>query len=167
MRDAWACCVTLAAREYDPGWIASAWACTRSWRKCASPGSPAALRNRCCARFLLFPRYFFIPIPEARARQLRRVRGLCGHQYLLASAEGRIWEAPGPVIAEFVQAEKEGRFDEVPPSLGDRVKIKGGGALSALDLIVSSLDEKTAQLFVPLFGGSKATVQTANLTRAG
>jgi hypothetical protein len=40
---------------------------------------------------------------------------------LLASAEGRIWEAPGPVIFELARAENEGRFDEVPPELGDRV----------------------------------------------
>jgi hypothetical protein len=115
----------------------------------------------------LFPRYFFIPLQEARARQLHHVRGLCGHQYLLASAEGRIWEAPGPVIAELVQAEKEGRFDEVPPELGDRVRMKGKGALSTMELLVSCLDDRTAQILTPLFGGVSAKVKVADLVRAG
>jgi hypothetical protein len=53
----------------------------------------------------LFPRYFFLPLPEARARQLHYIRGLAGHQFLLASVEGRIWEAPGPVIFELARAE--------------------------------------------------------------
>jgi hypothetical protein len=38
--------------------------------------------------------------------------------------------------------------------------------LAALDLIVASLDEKTAQLFGPLFGGARVTAKTADLTRA-
>jgi len=70
------------------------------------------------------------------------------------------------VIFEIARAENEGRFDEIPPELGDRVRLKAGGALSAMELIVSSLDEKTAQLFSPLFGSSRATAKTVDLTRA-
>ena len=94
------------------------------------------------------------------------MRGLCGHQYLLASAEGRIWEAPGEVIFELAKAENEGRFDEVPPELGDRVRLKGASPLSGMELIVASLDQKTAQLFSPLFSGCRAIAKTADLTRA-
>ena len=104
----------------------------------------------------LFPRYFFLPIGEARARQLHYVRGLCGHQYLLATAEGRIWEAPGSVIFELARAENEGRFDEVPPELGDRVRLKRGGALSAMDLdcLQSRREDRTAVL-APLRWGAR------------
>jgi hypothetical protein len=64
------------------------------------------------------------------------------------------------------RAEHEGRFDKVRPELGDKVRLKASGALSAMDLIVASLDQKTAQVFSPLFGGSRAIVRPANLTRA-
>jgi hypothetical protein len=71
-----------------------------------------------------------------------------------------------PVIFELARAENEGRFDEVPPELGDKVRLRSSGALSAMELIVASLDATTAQLFSPLFGGARVTAKTANLTRA-
>jgi hypothetical protein len=108
----------------------------------------------------------FLPVGEARARQLHYVRGLVRHSYLLASAEGRIWEVPGEVIFAIARAENEGRFDEVPPELGDKVRLKGNGALSTMDLLVSCLDTTTAKVFLPLFGGVTATVKTADLARA-
>jgi hypothetical protein len=166
MRDSYAACVTLAAREYD-----AKLDCERlglhpylpQTRKSWLPRGATKPMLRCVP---LFPRYLFLPIAEARARQLHHVRGLCGHSYLLASAEGRTWEAPGPVIAELVQAEKEGRFDEIPPVLGDRVRLKASGALSGMELVVACLDEKVAQLLSPLFGGARVTAKTASLTRA-
>jgi hypothetical protein len=85
---------------------------------------------------------------------------------LLASQEGRIWEAPAETIFELARAENEGKFDEVPPELGDRVRLRTSGALSAMELIVSTLDSTTAQLFSPLFGGSRVTARTVDLTRA-
>jgi hypothetical protein len=115
----------------------------------------------------LFPRYLFLPLPEARARQLHYVRGLAGHQYLLASVEGKIWQAPAQVIFDLAKAENEGKFDEIPPDPGDRVRLRAGGALSALDLFVSSLGERTAQLFSPLLlGGARVTARVSDLTRA-
>jgi hypothetical protein len=114
----------------------------------------------------LVPRYFFLPVAEARARQLHHVRGLSGHRHLLASAEGRIWECPGEVIFEIARAENEGKFDEVPPELGDRVRLKGNSALSTMDLLVHCLDTTTAQLFSPLLGGTRVTVKVADLARA-
>jgi hypothetical protein len=46
------------------------------------------------------------------------------------------------------------------------VRLKATGALSGMDLIVASLDEKTAQLFSPLFGGARVTAKTVDLARA-
>jgi hypothetical protein len=103
---------------------------------------------------------------EARCRQLHYVRGLAGHTYLLTSVEGRIWEAPGSVIFEIARAENEGRFDEVAPELGSRVRLRGSGALSTMDLLVSCLDTTTAQGLSPLFGGVRATVKSSDLVRA-
>ena len=166
-RDSWAACMTLATREYD-----AELDCRRLGLHPFLPQMRKSWLPRGAVKPMLrsqplFPRYFFLPLCEARARQLHHVRGLCGHQYLLASATGTIWEAPGPVIHELVQACGDGRFDEVAPELGDKVRLRSPGVLSAMDLVVASLDEKTAQLFSPLFGGVRATAQTANLARAG
>jgi hypothetical protein len=173
MRDpysAWAACTTLGGREYD-----AKQDCERlglhpylpqqrkSWTPHVASQRLAKPLLRACP---LFPRYFFLPLCEARARQLHYCRGLAGHQYLLASAEGRIWEAPGEVIFELAKAENEGKFDEILPELGDRVRVKGVGVLSAMELVVASLDVTTAQLFSPFFGGARMTAKTANLTRA-
>jgi hypothetical protein len=114
----------------------------------------------------LFPRYLFLPIHEARARQLHHVRGLCGHSYLLASATGTIWQAPGEVIFEIARAENEGRFDEAPLELGSKVRLKGNGVLSAMDMLVACLDATTAQLFSPILGGVRVTAKVADLARA-
>ena len=165
-RDSFAACMTLAAREYD-----AELDCRRLGLHPYLPQQRKSCLPRGATKPMLrsvplFPRYFFIPIVEARARQLHHVRGLCGHQFLLASAEGRIWEAPGDIIFELAKAENEGRFDEIPPSLGEKVRIKGGGALSAMELLVSCLDATTAQLFSPILGGARVKAKVANLTRA-
>jgi hypothetical protein len=165
-RDSFAACMTLAAREYD-----AELDCRRLGLHPYLPQQRKSWLPRGATKPMLravplFPRYLFIPIAEARARQLHYCRGLAGHQFLLASVEGRIWEAPGPVIFELARAENEGKFDEVPPELGDKVRLRTGGVLSAMELVVASLDEKTAQLFSPLFGGSRVSAKTASLTRA-
>jgi hypothetical protein len=162
MRDrdsSWAAAVTLAGREYESKLDAERLGLHPYLPQMRKSWLPRGATKPMLRSVPLFPRYFFIPLQEARARQLHHVRGLCGHQYLLASAEGRIWEAPGLVIAKLAQAEKEGRFDEVPPELGDKVRLRSSGVLSAMDLVVASLDEKTAQLFSPLFGGVKASAK--------
>jgi hypothetical protein len=166
MRDSWAACMTLASREYDAELDCRRLGLHPFLPQMRKSWLPRGATKPMLRAQPLFPRYFFLPLPEARARQLRHVRGLCGHSYLLASAEGRIWEAPGPVIFELARAENEGKFDEIPPELGDRVRLRAGGALSSLDLFVSSLGEKTAQLFSPLFQGCRATARSADLTRA-
>jgi hypothetical protein len=114
----------------------------------------------------LFPRYLLLPIAEARRRELHYVPGLTGDRYLLASAEGRIWEAPASVVSAISEAENRGEFDEIPPSLGDKVKLRGTGALSTMELLVSCLDTTTAQLFSPILGGARVKAKVADLTRA-
>jgi hypothetical protein len=158
--------MTLASREYDAeldcrrlGLHAYLPQQRKSWL-------PRGAQKPMLRSVPLFPRYLFLPIQEARARQLHHVRGLCGHSYLLASAEGRIWEAPGEVIFEIAKAENEGRFDEVPPELGDKVRLRGTGALSMMELLVNCLDTTTAQLFSPMLGGSRVSAKVADLVRA-
>jgi hypothetical protein len=169
MRDrdsSWAAAATLAGREYESKIDAERLGLHPYLPQMRKSWLPRGATKPMLRSVPLFPRYLFLPIAEARARQLHFVKGLCGHQFLLASAEGRIWEAPGPIIQELAKAENEGRFDEVPPELGERVRLRAGGALSAMELVVASLDEKTAQLFSPLFGGSRVSAKTASLTRA-
>jgi hypothetical protein len=164
-RDAFAACMTLASREYE------------AELDCRRLGLHPYLAQQRKSRLLrggtkpmmrsvvLFPRYFFLPLAEARVRQLHHVRGLSGHRHLLASAEGRIWECPGDIIFEIAKAENAGLFDEVPPELGDRVKLRGNGVLSTMELLVSCLDTTTAQLFSPMLGGSRVKAEIADLTR--
>jgi hypothetical protein len=154
-RDSFACCTTLPSREYEAKLDCERLGLHPYLPQLRKSWLPRGAIKPMLRASPLFPRYFFLPLSEARARQLHHVRGLCGHQFLLASAEGRIWEAPGSVIRELVLAEQDGRFDEVSPIPGDRVKLKGGGALSAMELLVSCLDTTTAQLFSPILGGAR------------
>ncbi len=114
----------------------------------------------------IFPKYVFLPVAEARLPQVHYCRGLPSQKYLLTSAEGAIWTMGSAIVDEIMRLEREGTFDEVPPELGDRVRLKGGGALSTMELLVASLDTATAQILTPLFGGTRATVKTADLARA-
>jgi hypothetical protein len=98
-------------------------------------------------RIPIFPKYVFLPVAQARLPQLHFCRGLPGHKYLLTSPEGTIWTVPADVIFSLAKAENEGRFDEVPPELGDRVRLRGASALSSLELLVNCLDDRTAQVF--------------------
>ena len=165
-RNSWAAVVTLAAKEYDAKLDCERLGLHPFLPQMRKSWLPRGATKPMLRSVPLFPRYLFIPIAEARARQLHYVRGLCGHQHLLASVEGRVWEAPGSVIFELARAEHEGRFDEVAPELGARVRLKGSGALSALELIVRTVDEKTAELFSPLFQGCRVKTKVADLVRA-
>jgi hypothetical protein len=162
----WAACVTLGGQEY-----AARVDCERfglhpylpQQRKLVLPRGAVKPMLRASP---LFPRYLFLPIHEARMRQLHHVRGLAGHSYLLASAEGTLWTAPAEVIFELARAENMGEFDELEPGLGTRVRLRGNGALSGLQLFVASIDVKTAQLFSPLFNGCRITAKLSDLARA-
>jgi hypothetical protein len=159
MRDpysAWAAITTLGGREYDAEQDCRRFGLHPYLPQQRKSWTPHVASHRLAKPLLravpLFPRYFFLPLCEARARQLHYVRGLSGHQYLLASLEGRVWEAPGEIIFALAKAENEGRFDASP--------------LSGMELIVASLDDKLAQLFSPLFSGCRATAKSADLVRA-
>ena len=168
MRDAksdWACAITLGAREYDAELDCRRLGLHPYLPQMRKSWLPRGAQKPMLRAIPLFPRYLFIPVGEARSRQLHHVRGLIGHSYLLASGE-RLWTCSAEIIFEIAKAENEGRFDEVPPELGDRVRLKGSGALSTMDLLVSCLDTTTAKVFLPLFGGVTATVKTADLARA-
>jgi hypothetical protein len=114
----------------------------------------------------LFKGYVLILAKHARYRELRFCPHLRQPKYLLSSPEGRIWTCPADVIFEIARLEHEGKFDEVPPEIGSRARLKGGGVLSTMDLLVSCLDSATAQAISPLFGGSRTTVRTADLVKA-
>jgi hypothetical protein len=165
-RDSWACCVTAGAHEYDAECEIrrlGVSAYLPQQRKFWLPrGEQKPLRRS----VPLFKGYILVPANEARRRELHSARYLRQPKYLLASLEGQIWTCPGEVVFELARLENEGRFDEIAPSLGDRVKLKGGGALSAMELLVSCLDQTTAQLFSPILGGARVTAKVSDLTRA-
>jgi hypothetical protein len=165
-KDSWAAITTLGAKEYDVDRD-----CRRLGLHPFFPQQRKLWLPRGASKPLLrasplFPRYLLLPINEARRRELHYIPGLTGDRYLLASAEGRIWEAPGSVVTAISEAESRGDFDEVPPSLGDRAKLRGTGALSTMSMLVNCLDAGAAQLLSPLFGGSRVTAKVADLVRA-
>ena len=166
-RDAWAVAVTAASMEYVARLDLERLGLHPYLPQYRVPWSPpGALKPLIRAR-PLFPRYLFIPISEARAREMHFCRGLCGHRYLLASAEGTTWTAPGEVVHEIAVLENEGHFDAVEPSLGEKVRLRTDGPLSALDLLVAHPDAKIVELLSPLFGGSRTIARSADLVRAG
>jgi hypothetical protein len=116
---------------------------------------------------VLFKGYIFILAKEARGREVRLTRTLRQPRPLLCSSEGAVWTCPAATIFEIARLENEGKFDEVPPEIASRARLKGGGVLSTMDLLISCLDTTTAQVLSPLFGGVRATVKTSDLVKAG
>ena len=101
----------------------------------------------------LFKGYIFVRAAEARRREMHFVRNLRQPRYLLASGE-TLWTCPAEIISNISRLEKEGAYDEADPSLGDKVRLRGTGALSVMDLLVASLDEKTAQILTRFLAAS-------------
>jgi hypothetical protein len=166
-RDSFAAITTLGAREYDVDLDCRRLGLHPFFPQQRKLWLPRGAQKPLLRASPLFPRYLLLPIAEARRRELHYVRGLAGdHRYLLASAEGRIWEAPGEVVSAIAAAESRGEFDEVPPSLCDKVKLKGTGALSTMEMLVACLDTTTARLFSPILGGARVTARVADLARA-
>ena len=62
--------------------------------------------------FPLFPSYIFLPIAEARSRELFFCRGLKHPRHLLSDSEGHLWVAPAEAIFEIARAEHQDRYDE-------------------------------------------------------
>ena len=114
----------------------------------------------------LFPKYLFIPACEARTREVHYVHHLQGPKPLLCDGEGHLWLAPAAEIFALARTENEGGFDEMPPGLGDRVRLKGG-QLPGVEMFLARSTGKMAEVFSPLFGGSKVTVKNiADLVKA-
>jgi hypothetical protein len=113
----------------------------------------------------LFPRYLFLPLIEARVREMHYARGLRRPQAILASAEGRPWVATESEINTVIQLEKQGSFDEIL-AIGDRVRLKKTGVLSGIEILLSSSTSRTAELFLPLFGGCRGTSTMESIVRA-
>lgn len=121
-------------------------------------------------RYPLFPRYLFLPFPQANATQIanRMVRGLDRLHPILAHPDGRPWRAPTTVIDNLRQAEQNGRFDENLRS-GDSVIVTTGpcaGIRAVLaTTLVSAVGADTVALFTPLFGGARATVSAKSVAQ--
>lgn len=113
----------------------------------------------------LFPRYLFLPLAEARHREMHYAKGLRRPRAILADAEGKPWVATGLEISTIIQMEKQGSFDEII-AIGDRVRLKKTGVLSGIEILLSKSTERTAELFLPLFGGCRGTSTMENLQRA-
>jgi hypothetical protein len=167
MRDSYAAVQTLAGREYESRLDAERLGLHPYLPQMRKSWLPRGAVKPMLRSQPLFPRYWFLPLHEARARQLHYIRELAGNNYLLASVEGTVWQAPGEVIFCIAKAENEGKFDEIPPDLGSKVRLRAGGVLSTMDLLmVARIDDKIAQLFSPLLGGCRATAKAVDLVRA-
>lgn len=89
----------------------------------------------------LFPRYVFLPLCEARTREVQYVRGLRLPRPFINNGDGRILALPEDVVDEVARIEHSGGFDLTQAT----------GRLTPVDLFASCLAEATAELFRPLF----------------
>ena len=166
MRDDWACCITLGGHEYVAetdlrrlGLHPYLPQYREIWRPRGETKPLIRLRP-------LFPKYMFIPVVEARSREMHFARGLCGHKHLVASPGGKLWTAPADVVFEVAKLENEGAYDQTEVGLGQRVKLRGTSPLSSFDMLVAHATPRVVELLAPLFGGVRATVRLGDLTRA-
>ena len=113
----------------------------------------------------LFPRYLFVPIGEARVREMHYARGLRRPRAILADAEGKPMVATRAEIDMVTQMERQGSFDEIL-AIGDRVRLKKTGVLAGMEILLSRSTERTAELFLPLFGGCRGSVVLEQVVRA-
>lgn len=165
-RDSWAALTTLAAREYTVVSELARLGLHPYLAQRKARWTPRGAPKPMVRSVPLFPRYLFVPIAEARLPQIHYVPGLPGHRCLLSSAEGTVWTASGDVIFEIARLENEGAFDALEIVRGERVRLKGTSALSAVDLLVATAGDKMVELLSPLFGGVKASARPADLVRA-
>jgi hypothetical protein len=165
-RNAWAALTTLATREYTVASELRRLGLNPYLAQRKARWTPRGAPKSMVRSIPLFPRYLFIPIAEARLPQIHYVPGLPGHRCLLSSAEGTIWTASAETIQEIARLEHEGAFDALEIVRGERVRLKGTSALSAVDLLVATAGETMVELLAPLFGGVKASARPADLVRA-
>ena len=113
----------------------------------------------------LFPRYLLIPYDDAFDPSIRLARGICRHRPLLAGTDGRPWRAPKKIIDGVRSAEQDGRFDEIL-HIGDHVKMISGVLATVRSVLSADTPNGMVELLTPLFGGTRATVSAARVTRA-
>ena len=164
--DSWACCITQSGHEYVAETDLRRLGLHPYLPQFRSTWSPPGAAKPLVRARPLFPKYLFIPLVEARLREMHFARGLCGHRPLLCSAEGVVWVAPAEAVHTIAVLENEGAYDQIAPGLGDRVRLKTSGPLSVMELLVQRADVRLVEMLSPLFGGVKASARPADLTRA-
>ena len=109
-------------------------------RHCRLPGAAVPLVRS----YPLFPCRLFLPLAQARVREIHYVRGLKLPRPFLNDADGRLWIVPDDVIFELALVENQGLFDETRAT-DDRVKLRG------MELFSASIGSVIVELFCPLF----------------
>jgi hypothetical protein len=168
MRDknAWACAITQGGHEYVAETDLRRLGLHPYLPQYRASWSPPGAVKPLARKRPLFPKYIFIPIGEARSREMHFARGLAGHKYFLSSAEGVLWVAPAAAVHLIETLENEGAYDQLDVGLGDKVRLKANGPLSVMDLLVQRADAKLVEMLSPLFGGARVTARAESLVRA-
>jgi hypothetical protein len=112
--------------------------------------------------FPLFPRYLLIPINDAHHPSIRLARGICRYRHVLSDEDGRPWRAPSKTIEAVREAESQGRFDEILHK-GDHVTLVYGVLSTVQSVCSSDITTGMIEILMPLFGGSRATVNAAKV----
>jgi len=163
-RSDWAALLTDPAQEYL--------ACSELVRFGLQPYLPQ-LKKRHHTRsgqyvmrdYPLFPRYLLIPYGDAYNPSVRLSRGICKHKCVLADENGRPWRAPNCVIEDVKRAEKSGLYDEILHK-GDSVTMAYGVLATVRSVMSSDTTTGMIEMLMPLFGGVKATVDSARIIHA-
>jgi len=113
----------------------------------------------------LFPGYLLVRFGDAHHPSTRLARGICRQHPVLADDTGRPWRAPAKDVEIIRDLERSGRFDEIMHK-GDSVTLAYGVLACIRSVLASDPEARTAELFTPLFGGTRATISSAKLVRA-
>jgi hypothetical protein len=165
LRDGWAACVTNPAADYQVRLDLERFGLHPYMPQHRRNWLPRGATRPLVRSFPLFKGYIFVPIAEARKRELFFVRGLKQPRHLLSDSEGVLWVAPADAIQVIARTEQEGGFDETPPFRGDRMRLNVTGPLAAMELFIGRFDARTVELLAPLFGGSRMTARVGDLAR--
>jgi hypothetical protein len=120
----------------------------------------------------LFARYLLVPAAQARCRELHYARYVTQPKHLLCDAGGVVWTVSEEVIAELMERQRMGEFDEIDHTLADKVRLKTTSPLARMEMLLQSTDAGLAQMLSPLFGGSpraprRATLRTPRRSEPG
>jgi hypothetical protein len=117
-------------------------------------------------QYPLFPRYLFIRINDTTAPAIHMARGISRFRPILADDDGRPWRTQHRIIEAIRLAEANGNFDQIMHK-GDCVTL-AYGVLSTIRSTLAGDPALTAkvELLMPLFGGARAKVSTANIVQA-